>query len=741
MIERIDIAGVATFGTAPSVMDGLSQFNYVYGANGSGKTTISRIIADQAAHPSCRVGWNTGAPLETLVYNRDFVEKHFRASHELPGIFTLGEKNADVLDKITQAKKDVDKLTDEIARLTTTLQGSDGTGGKLGELVVVEDTFKDACWEQKREHDEDLKMAFEGFRNNAERFKERVLAEHKTNTADSKTLADIMVNASTVFSEDVERVLHIPPIDAGSLLECEQSPILAKRVIGKSDVNIAAMIERLKNSDWVRAGRAYYEVNNEKCPFCQQAVTSGFAEKLQAYFDETFEADTQLIAELVADYATESSTVTFALEQILAGAPAQLDASDLTERIKLLKSRLEINRQRLLEKQKEPSRAIAMESTADVIHEIDRYVTSANERIADHNRTVANLSEEREVLKAQVWRYLLDVPLKKAVETYESKKSDLDKAITNLRLQIRTKETEKRAKEQEIAKLERDVTSIRPTIDAINGLLKSFGFNGFSLAQADGRLCYKLVRDDGTDAKETLSEGEKTFITFIYFYHLLKGSSSESGVTSNRVVVFDDPVSSLDSDILFIVSTLIRKVCEEVRAGTTNLKQVFLMTHNVYFHKEVTFQKSRVRGTLNDETFWTVRKSRGESAIVNHLSNPIKSSYELLWMEVREAKPGDLSLQNSMRRILETYFKMLGGIDLDKIHDRFEGNEKLACRALLSWVNDGSHSAHDDLYVAVDETTVELYLKVFRRIFESEGHIGHYNMMMVEPSGPIGLIE
>ncbi|MFH0083694.1 AAA family ATPase, partial [Pseudomonas aeruginosa] len=72
----------------------------------------------------------------------------------------------------------------------------------------------------------------------------------------------------------------------------------------------------------------------------------------------------------------------------------------------------------------------------------------------------------------------------------------------------------------------------------------------------------------GMDAKETLSEGERTFVTFLYFYHLLKGSDSESGVTTDRIVVFDDPVSSLDSDILFIVSSLIKALFDEVRQGT-----------------------------------------------------------------------------------------------------------------------------------------------------------------------------
>ncbi len=49
---------------------------------------------------------------------------------------------------------------------------------------------------------------------------------------------------------------------------------------------------------------------------------------------------------------------------------------------------------------------------------------------------------------------------------------------------------------------------------------------------------------------------------------------------------------------------------------------------------------------------------------------------------------------------------------------------------LCSWVHDGSHYAHDDLYVLNDDTMVENYLKVFREIFVKARQIEHYKMMM-----------
>jgi len=114
MIESIQIKGVATYDkTIPQVMDGLSKLNFVFGSNGSGKTTISRVIANEteggviateADFSSCEVKWKSGTKLESMVYNRDFVQHNFQSS-ELKGIFTLGEqKTSRHLKRLIQQK-------------------------------------------------------------------------------------------------------------------------------------------------------------------------------------------------------------------------------------------------------------------------------------------------------------------------------------------------------------------------------------------------------------------------------------------------------------------------------------------------------------------------------------------------------------------------------------------------------------------------------------------------------------
>ena len=729
MIESITIANVATFASTPLTLSWLSQFNYLFGSNATGKTTVSRIIADEASFPTCSVTWKGGTKLQPMVYNQDFVERNFTQSAELKGVFTLGEKQVDTLAKIATAKGELDALTTRIETLTQGLQGADGTGGKTGELATIEAGLKDKCWTQKKKHDAKLQGAFEGYRNNAERFKSKVLQELTSNTATLQTQANLEKKAESVFGPTPTAEAAVAAVDTAKLIAHETNAILKKRVIGKEDVDIAAMIQKLGNSDWVRQGRGFYDVNDGTCPFCQQSTTEAFDQSLTEYFDETFVADSKAIDDLATDYATDAARLQQQLAAIIAAPTKFLEVEKLKTEKELIDTKITVNIQRLAGKKKEASQVIELDSVANVATAIKGLIDAANTQIAAHNKMVANLSTERTTLTAQVWKFVLE-ELKTDLAAFKKAKDALDKAIASMKAQIATATTDKGKKAAEIRELEKQTTSVQPTIDGINQLLASFGFQGFNLAKGASGTSYKLVRSDGTDAKATLSEGEKAFVTFLYFYHRLKGSESDSGMTTDRIVVFDDPVSSLDSDILFIVSSLIKGLFDEVRAGTGHIKQIFVLTHNVYFHKEVTYNSKRKDVAMNEETFWIVRKPGLVSKIDKHPTNPIKTSYELLWAEVRKMDRSNLGIQNALRRILENYFKILGGIEFDELCAMFDGKEKLICKSLCSWVHDGSHYAHDDLYVSIDDSTVDNYLEVFRGIFDKSGHAAHYKMMM-----------
>lgn len=730
MIESMTIQDIATYGSTPTTIDGLSKFNFFFGSNGTGKTTISRVIADETNYPTCSVNWKKGTKLHQLVYNHDFIELNFNQSQELKGVFTLGERDIDTLAKIASAKLEQETLTKKIETLTQGLQGADGNGGKKHDLAALEADLKDKCWMQKQKLDDKLvQSALKGHMGSKESFKTKVLQELAANKAAPLTLAELEKKAASVFGLAPTEEVAVPAVDSSKILAHETNPILKKRVIGKEDVDIAAMIKKLGNSDWVREGKVFYDMNEGSCPFCQQSTSEAFAQSLNEYFDETFLTDSKAISELATNYENEAARIQQQLASIIASPSKFLNVEKLKSEKELLDVRITVNNQRLAGKKKEASQVVELESLSNVFAAIENLIEAANTQVRAHNKMVANLATERTTLAAQVWKFILD-ELNTDLATFKTTKDGLDKAILAMTTQIEDARADLNKKATEIRELEKQTTSIQPTIDGINTLLSSFGFQGFKIAKAATGNSYKLIRSDGSDAKATLSEGEKTFVTFLYFYHLLKGSDSDSGMTTDRVVVFDDPVSSLDSDILFIVGSLIKGLFDEVRAGTGHIKQVFVLTHNVYFHKEVTFNPDRRKVAMGEETFWVVRKSDLVSKIEKHNTNPIKTSYELLWSEVRRTDRSNLTIQNTLRRILENYFKILGGVDPDKICGMFEGKEKLICKSLFSWVNDGSHFAHDDLYISIDGSQVDSFMNVFKAIFDNSGHRAHYKMMM-----------
>ncbi|BEV07592.1 AAA family ATPase [Methylophilus sp. DW102] len=729
MINAITIQNVASY-TSPVTLDDLRKINFIFGPNGSGKTTIGRAIEQVDGHIDCEVHWAGQTPMEVMVYNRDFVERNFNLSSPVRGVFTLGENQVQAEAQIATLRPEVERQSARITALSNQLDGSPEQSGIRQELASLEISFREKAFKQKQKHDDYFQIAFTGARNSAEKFKERVLQETLSNNADLLDLTVLKEKASTIFSSALVFANPLPLISYTNLVSYESNKILQKPIIGSQDVNIAALINQLGNADWVKQGLHFHEQANGTCPFCQQKTSPEFTDELNQFFNQVYQDDLQEVEQLKSNYESATNT----LKAIIASVK-RIDSQFLNNELfaaeaSLLEDLLDRNFGLILNKIQEPSRRLTLESVTDLAEKLSHHITQANIKITNFNLIITNLGQERLKLTAQIWKFVLE-ELKADISDYQTTKARLEGTIRGMEQSLSEAQNRKRMVEEEIKTLERQSTSIQPTKDAINSLLKVFGFTSFTIEIANEQGQYKISRADGGDARKSLSEGEKTFITFLYFYSLIKGSQTAEGTTTNRVVVFDDPISSLDSDVLYIVSSLIKGVFEEVKSPASNIKQVFVLTHNVYFHKEISFNSRRSGNVpFTEESFWMVKKLSTGTIVERCPENPIKSAYELLWSEVKSVHPSSLTLQNTLRRILENYFTMWGGKGKDEICEMFEGREKLICQSLFSWVNDGSHSVHDDLYINYGTQTNDSYLQVFQRIFVNAGQEGHYNMMM-----------
>ncbi|WP_185897335.1 AAA family ATPase [Paenibacillus zeisoli] len=725
MIKELSIKKIATYNDLGVTYSGFKKINFLYGSNGSGKTSLSNVMKDIDHFSECNIDW-VSQPLKTLVYNQKFVEENFHQDSNIKGIFTLGKESTEIKNEILEKKGLVDILDGEIRRMRSNLST------KEEEYTSNESEFIEYCWDLKRKYDDEFLQAFSGVRNNKINFMKKCKQAHSIENI-LCDFEDLRTRSNKLFKGTLVKVQNIPLITIDELNALCINKLFQKQIVGKQDVDIASLISRLAISDWVKSGFDHVHKSEGKCPFCQQSLPDGFLHKLEEYFNETYEYEMNELIDCVDLYIKLYNSLETTIQALLNEELPYIDKWRINQQYELIRSKNEINLELIDQKQKQPSKKIELTSFDAFVKNINLEIDKVNLEIHGHNRMVDNRAQEEQILKDQIWKYIANENLH-IHEIYVRKEFSIKSAITGIKAGILSKTSEKNRIISEIQSLEAQITSVIPSVNEMNRMLKAYNFTNFSFAHTQSEGNYRLIRSNGEDVNQTLSEGEKTFVTFLYFMHLLNGSNNRDLISENKIVVIDDPISSLDSNILFIVSNLILKLIDDIRKNQNNVVQLFVLTHNVYFHKEVTFQKKRSKGIkLNDETFWIIRKVNNVTEAQPYDSNPIKTSYELMWNELRaaaESSTSSTTVQNLIRRIIENYFKVFGNFSEDDILGKFEEEEMVVCKSLLSWANDGSHFAGDDLYIEHPLDTNARYLKIFEKIFEVTNHHAHYKMMM-----------
>lgn len=732
MITSITIKNVATYDPANGVIiDGLKKVNFIYGANGCGKTTLSNFLQNpvDGKFANCAAKWKNESPIKALVYNNEFRKQNF-GNGKLNGVFTLGQATTYEIKVIEDKNEELKIIKADGTKKREVLNAQKQRKEDL------EKEFTESSWKKiYKKYDKEFKEAFVGSMKSVELFKNRLLQEFSNNTANLKSLDELREKAKTIFGDIPQNITSINTISYERLLNIEVELVWKKIIVGKADVDIAKLIQKLNINDWVNQGRSYIQEDVDTCPFCQQpTINEGFKNQLENWFDETYLNDIKAIRELKQEYNLLTQNLINELNDIETNQKnlkdTKLNVDKFSAYLKTLISQNTTNSEFLNNKIKEPSRSIELVSLKEQLDLIADLIKDANDEIKKHNDIVANFNAEKSDLIQSIWKYIIE-EFRTDIAKYLSDKGGLETGITALQTQLTAKLTEFNNLQGEIQNLSKNVTSIQPTVDEINRLLRSYGFLNFEIVPTAEKGFYQIQREDGEIAETTLSEGEITFITFLYFLQRAKGGETEEAVNEERILVIDDPISSLDSNVLFVVSTLIKEIIKNVKSDVGNIKQIILLTHNVYFHKEVSYEGLNRKGEKSQ--FWILRKNNKVSAIHFYgINNPIQSSYELLWREIKEWENNSgITIQNTLRRILENYFSILGSKRDDVLINKFSTQEEREiCRSLLSWANEGSHTLPDDLFIEAPDGTITKYLEVFKNIFSHTENIGHYNMMM-----------
>lgn len=537
----------------------------------------------------------------------------------------------------------------------------------------------------------------------------------------------------------VDRSINQEKID--EIKQCEKTinGLLETIIVGNKDVDIAKMIAGLDIANWVEQGVKLIDKTDGICPFCQnKTIDTNLKEQFQKFFDASYVEKLNEIKRLHTLYKQEMQML---LSNIDAVKEQYNENSIVSNLYQLLFNQYNANINEINLKLQAPNEKKKIECISDeCIEKID----NINLAIKNNNTIAKELKNKQEELKTDIWTFMA-CESEPCIKKYNKYKNSTENIAKKISARIAKHQNERDNIQEQIRGLQDKTVNTQQAVDNINAILRNAGFFGFEIAPADsdkGGIYYKLKRTDSNDNDvfTTLSEGEKNIIAFLYFYQLCVGTEQRDDAGKKKIIVIDDPVSSMDAQSLFLVASIVNKMSLSIGKKSPffldeHIEQIFVLTHNIYFYKEVTL---KYRHTNSQKQFYTLSKPQKNTVL---LKQKIEDDYSYMWFELARIKhegaadADKLLIANLMRRIIETYLNFTQNNDnLWKIieNENVNSPEYLVKTMFLAYINDDSHKTYPNAqmyYQKLADIDLDTLFKIFEQIFQKIG-IEHYNVMM-----------
>jgi wobble nucleotide-excising tRNase len=725
----------------PKDLPKFGHYNLIYGWNGTGKTTLSRILRclEKRTVPSSQVTVEVDGrdvlgdqfPNDTVpirVFNRDFIDENVFpvGGGELPPIFVLGAESV-------EKQKEVERLKGERSAAQSKLDSARSTEQKaehdldqfcIDRARVIKDTLRSSGPNRYNNYDKS------GFKDDAEKMaKAKDGSAHRLSDEEREKFQKQLLASPKDKLKEVEYSLP----DFRKILD-DVSRLLKTTVV-------SATIEALKSdpdlAEWTRQGLGLHrERKAERCLFCEQTLPKERLDALEAHFSTQYEKFIQSLdrkidelqlfskeaaelrlpnkAELYDYLAAEYQTAEEGLRQALNAVQKFLDASVQA---------LQDKKRRLFEHVNLELEALSVDAQA---------VEKLNGLIRKHNQECdefqTRVSDAREKLAKHMIADVLGDFVSRS-DALQKAKEDVDAAqneVTRL--------------DAEITRLERDIIQHRRPAEELNeDLRKYLGHDELRLKIKERG--YTITRGDAP--AQALSEGEMTAVALLYF---LKSLQDRQFDLANGIVVLDDPVSSLDANALYLAFGFIRE-------RTKDAGQLIILTHNFTFFRQVRNWFHHLKGQKKTKPcqrparFYMLNCMQDDSqrcatiCQLDPLLEEYESEYHYLFACIYRAASSDeprtlqqnYVLPNMGRRLLESFLAFRRPdmpVGLGKKMDTIDFNAAKKTR-ILRFLNTHSHSdaigepEHDPSILAEAGPVLKDLLK----LIESQDK-AHYDAMV-----------
>lgn len=732
MISKISLNNVASY-RKPTVLETDKKVNLIYGLNGTGKSTLSDYLykSKESKYQSCSIESLTDDH-EILVYNQTFIQENFFESESLNGIFTLSKENKEAEIKITNAEKEIVRIERE-----KTLKQKENKKEK-DTLASKNKNAKDKIWEIKQNYtggDRVLEFCLEGYKNDGNKLLSFVVGLKKPENKPTKIIDSFKDEVQALAGENAQKYESLNLITF-LVQNIESELLFKKQIVGNENSSVSDLINKLGSSDWVKDGLKYLptEIQKEKevCPFCQEStISKDLFQSIKDYFDESYEADINAIKEFHNSYSEAIQSVpvksTFESNPKFEKYKKDFELKYNTflkvigENLKLIDNKL-----------KSPSISVTLNNSAKALKEINEIIETINKLITEHNEKIERKEATLEEIKTSFWN-LMRWDYDQTISTYISDKAHLEKVILEINKSLKNLDSEIDKQKEIIVDQQKETINIEEAIRNINDGLIDLGIEDFKIKNHSENF-YKIVREQNEEKIfHSLSEGEKMIISFLYFLEMCRGKKNATEAGKKKIIVIDDPISSLSHIYVFNVGRLIKYEFFGKKENKNGVKkwdykyeQVFVLTHSLYFFYEITDTNHEDRKETQ-KLFRLIKNEQG--SYFEKLSyESIKNDYQAYWYIIKDPNQQPALIANCMRNVVEYFFNFVENKDLNNFFQE-PIMQEIRFQAFYRYINRESHSLGQNIF-DFKEFNYQDFKDAFAALFKVAGYEDHYKKMI-----------
>lgn len=607
--------------------------NLFFGQNGSGKTALASWIS--ALDPE-----------HTKVFDTGYVEKEVRNTETMGGSkIIVGKEQIDSADKIAYCEKVIADLEADTTTNQLLAQAkSDLTRIMAEEIATAKANFKSNAIHQKANASSDPIRVLQQWSDEITRYK-----DVKSKFSSSGEI-DQAIQQSTLVSKNLVPILQAyDQTKRAGFISAMNTPVL------KPDSSVASIVV-----DWISQGLVLHNFQDEKkpdlntCLFCGSKIDP---EKVKSYISTRIDTD---YAKLMAAIVRFRENLTESLGTL---ATLKTTGKVNEELIAAAKEQVIGLQELLTDKSNHTDQDLGLKEDAfSAILDLNDAIAQAQTESAAE---LIQLRHEQDNIEKLAKRSIgLALQGRLDVATFVQQIKNLEKSLDE---ESRSLELTRDI----LKKLNEKSSDLQGFLSLMNGTLKTVGMD-FHLQFSDVDTAgFEVVENEANESLKfhSLSEGEVRLVAFVKFYFGLFSEYKFDDVTqqvlrkvdpSIRVIILDDPITSVDSNNRYFMTSLINSFLDELSKETV---VSFVFTHSLYdFHNIAYLMKSRVahfRVTKNVHGNSEVMSVEGDS--MKNFSDDYHSTFiqvarfAMLGKQRLAEKVNYLHFGNQCRFLLETH--------------------------------------------------------------------------------------